>query len=129
MTGSAPLLVSLVELGGYPNFSALYERMGYQVAVEWSVRAALATLRKHSVALVVADFFYQRDFRDRVSNLESLLAALQRTPDTRVLVIYPPVDQEVLERVRARFRVDLALPLPVTAEAMESALRSLAGQA
>jgi hypothetical protein len=121
---AAPRLLSVVELGGYPNFNNVYSLLGYEVITEWSVRRALAILRKESIAVVVADFFHQRDFRDRISNLESLLAALQCMPATRVVVIYPRDDQAALDRVRSRFSIHAALALPVTAEMMESALRS-----
>jgi hypothetical protein len=124
VVAAPPRLLSVIELGGYPNFNGLYARLGYEVITEWSVRGALAALRKQSVAVVVADFFCQRDFRDRVSNLESLLAALQRLPQTRVVVIYPPDDQATLDRVRMRFSIHSALSLPVTAQMMEAALRS-----
>ena len=40
-----------------------------------SVRRAMATRRKEKPAVLIADLYFQPDFRDRVSNLESLLAS------------------------------------------------------
>ena len=35
------LLLSIVELGGYPNFTPLYQELGYEVAIETRMRKAL----------------------------------------------------------------------------------------
>jgi hypothetical protein len=107
------LLLSIVELGGYPNFTSLYEELGYEVAVENSMRKAIGFLKKKKPAVIVAEFNFQSDFRDRTSSLESLLAVVQRLPDTRVIVFY---DREYLpqfDRLRARLPVHAAIAFPV----------------
>jgi CheY-like chemotaxis protein len=109
---SIPLL-SVIELLGYPNLRPVYERLGFQVMTEFSVRKAIALLRKEKPAVIVADFYFQPDFRDRVSNLESLLATAQSHKDVKVLVLYESAHEHALERLRARFRIDAALTLPV----------------
>jgi len=109
----SPLLLSLIELLGYPNLRPLYERLGYRVLTEFSVRKAIALLRKENPAVIVADFYFQPDFRDRVSNLESLLAAAQSHKDVMVVVLYEAAHEHALERLRVRFRIDAALTLPV----------------
>ena len=68
-------LLSVIELLGHPNLLPLYERLGYRVQTEFSVRRAMATRRKEKPAVLIADLYFQPDFRDRVSNLESLLAS------------------------------------------------------
>jgi len=108
-----PLLLSLVELLGYPNLRPLYESLGYRVHTEFSARKAIAFLRREKPAVIVADFYFQPDFRDRVSNLESLLAAAQSLTDVKVLVLYEAAHQHALDRLRQRFRIDAALTLPV----------------
>jgi hypothetical protein len=74
---ATPILLSVIELLGYPNLRPLYERLGYRVLTEFSVRKAISLLRRERPAVIVADFYFQPDFRDRVSNLESLLATAQ----------------------------------------------------
>jgi CheY-like chemotaxis protein len=106
-------LLSVIELLGYPNLRPVYERLGFQVMTEFSVRKAIALLRKEKPAVIVADFYFQPDFRDRVSNLESLLATAQSHKDVKVLVLYESAHEHALERLRARFRIDAALTLPV----------------
>ena len=73
--------------------------------------------------IVVAEYNFQSDFRDRTSNLETLMARLQRHPEVRVICIYQPEHQPKLDLLRARFPVFAALPLPLSEGAMEAALR------
>ena len=115
-------LLSVIELLGHPNLLPLYERMGFQVQTEFSVRRAISALRKDKPAVLVADFYYQPDFRDRVSNLESLLASVQTSKAVNVLVLYEAAHQHALERLRQRFRIDAALTLPVDAAGLEALL-------
>ena len=121
-TPSAPLLLSVIELLGYPNLRVIYERLGYRVLTEFSVRKAISLMRKEKPAVIVADFYFQPDFRDRISNLESLLATAQPHKDVKVLVLYESAHEHVLDRVRTRFRIDAALTLPVREAELESVL-------
>lgn len=119
---SPPLLLSVIELLGYPNLRPLYERLGYRVLTEFSVRKAISLMRKEKPAVIVADFYFQPDFRDRVSNLESLLATAQSHKDVKVLVLYESTHEHALERLRVRFRIDAALTLPVRETELEGVL-------
>lgn len=98
---------------GTAGYKKLYQELGYAVTTEWSERKAISLLKKSPPVAIVADFYHQADFRDRLSNLESLLAAAQRYPDTRILVFYDPSHQDALAKVGARLRIDAALTLPV----------------
>lgn len=106
---------------GTAGYKKLYQELGYTVVTEWSERKAISLLRKTPPAVIVADFFHQADFRDRLSNLESLLATAQSAPATRILVFYEAAHQAVLEKVSARLRIDAALTLPV----QETRLRTI----
>lgn len=117
-----PTLLSVIELLGYPNLRPLFERVGYRVQTEFAVRKAISLMRKEKPAVIVADFYFQPDFRDRVSNLESLLATAQSHKDVKVLVLYESAHEHALERVRARFRIDAALTLPVSEDALVKVL-------
>ncbi|KAF0099218.1 MAG: hypothetical protein FD187_2836 [bacterium] len=119
----APLLLSVIELLGYPNLRPLYERLGYRVHTEFAVRKAIAFLRKEKPAVIVADFYFQPDFRDRVSNLESLLAAAQSLKGVKVLVLHESAHEHALERLRQRFRIDAALTLPAREEEIGALIR------
>ena len=118
----APVLLNVIELLGYPNQRLLYERLGYKVFTEFSVRKAISLMRKEKPAVIVADFYFQLDFRDRVSNLESLLATAQSLKDVKVVVLYDAQHEHALERLKQRFRIDWALILPVKESEIEAAL-------
>ncbi len=106
-------LLAIVELGGYPDFSALYRSAGYEVSVESSMRRALNLIKRDPPHLIVAEFNYQSGFRDRVSNLESLMATVQRRPGSRVIVFYEAERADPFARVQARFPIFAALPFPI----------------
>jgi AmiR/NasT family two-component response regulator len=117
-------LLAIVEIGAYPNFAPLYQKAGYEVVIERSMRKALAALKKLRPAMVVAEFNFQSDFRDRTSSLESLLAVVQTLPGTKVIVFYDAEQVHQFERVRARFPIHAALTYPIQPEQLESALSS-----
>ncbi len=115
-------LLSIVEFGGYPSFTPLYEKAGYAVTTATSMRKAIAALKNMQPDVVVAEFNYQSDFRDRTSSLESLLAVVQRHPQTRVIVFYEKEYEHQLDKLRACFPLHAALAYPITPEALTQAL-------
>jgi hypothetical protein len=123
VSDEAPLLMQVVELGGYPNFTALYQRLGYRVDTVNTGRKAISSLKKRRPAVVVTEFNYQFDFRDRTSNLESILAVLQPLHDLRVVVFYDKSEKEQLDQVAARFPGFTAIPYPIEEADLESVLR------
>ena len=118
MSGESPVLLSIVELGGYPNFAPLYERLGCRVVLERSMRKALAAVKKLKPRVVVAEFNFQSDFRDRTSSLESLMAVLQGLPDTRVIVFYEQEFASQFARLQSRFPLFRAMAYPISEEAL-----------
>lgn len=119
---SAPSLLVLNAFIGTAGYKSLYQALGFAVVTEWSERKLISLIRKSPPAVIVADFYHQSDFRDRLSNLESVLAAVQGSPATRILVFYENAHRAVLERVRARLRIDAALALPVQEDALRAIL-------
>ena len=120
-----PWLLAVQETPGY-NYRPLYEQAGFQVAIEYSVRRALARLKTLAPQVIVADFG-KRYFHDRVSNLESLLAARTRFPSARVLILYNPSHQSDLARLLVRCPADATLPLPAEDAALVRLLAGWAG--
>jgi len=111
---SGPLLISVVEIGGYPDFSALYRQAGYDVLVETRMRKAMSTIRKRAPRVVVAEFNFQSDFRDRTSSLESMMSVVERLPDTRVIVFYEKEYAHQFARLQAihQFHRTFTFPVP-----------------
>ena len=121
---SLPSLLVVNAFIGTAGYKKLYQELGYAVVTEWSERRAISLVRKNPPAVIVADFYHQTDFRDRLSNLESLLAAVQSAPNTRILVFYEPAHQAVLDKVGARLRIDAAFTLPVQEDRLRATLQT-----
>lgn len=121
---SPPSLLMVNAFIGTAGYKKLYQELGYAVVTEWSERRAISLMRKTPPAVIVADFYHQTDFRDRLSNLESLLATAQGIPNTRILVFYETAHQAVLDKVGQRLRIDIALPMPVDEANLRATLTS-----
>jgi DNA-binding NtrC family response regulator len=124
MSTPLPTLLSIVELGGYPNFAPLYERLGCRVVVENSMRKALAAVKQHAPKVVVAEFNFQSDFRDRTSSLESLMAVVQRLPSTRVIVFYEREYVDQLAKLQANFPLFRVMAYPIVEDQLAANVRA-----
>ncbi len=122
-SGAPKKLLAVIEFIEHAQYPAIYKALGYEVTTEWQVRKAVSLVRKMKPDVIVADFYFQSDFRDRLSNLESLLAATQLLTDSSVLVFYEPHNAHALDRVRERMRIDAAIPMPATEEAIKAVLQ------
>lgn len=122
MTSHPKTLLAVIEFISHGRLPELYKQIGFDVTPEWRVRKAVSLVRKLKPDVIVADFYFQSNFRDRLSNLESLLAAAQPLKETRILVFYEPQDEPALVRVRERMRIDAVLSTPVSDEAIKAVL-------
>ncbi len=82
------------------------------------MRKAMAVVRKEKPDVIVAEFNYQSDFRDRTSTLESLLATVERMQQSdakniKVIVFYEKEYQHQLQKLQAMFTNFDAIPYPV----------------
>ena len=118
-------LLSVIELGGYPNFSRLYEAAGFSVQTVNSVRNAIRAIKKTPPAVVVAEFNFQSDFRDRTSSLESLLSTVQRLDNCQVIVFYEQEFQQQLEKLTAQYELSATLPFPIDEDELARILQQL----
>ncbi len=128
MSGAKKLLF-INEYGIYPELiRALQQQTDYEVTVEHLMRKAISFIKKKRPAVVVAEFVHEPQFRDRVSNLESMLAQVEGSGGaTRTVVFYDPDRQVYLDKVREVFRIDAVLPKPVAPEALLRAVAEVGG--
>ncbi len=120
---SKKILLAIIEFGGYPNFSSLYKRLGYEVVIENSMRKALHYLKRHIPNVIVAEFNYQSAFRDRVSSLESLVAVVERRPEVKVIVFLDQEYRHQFERLKLQYSFFDAIPYPIDEERLVHSLR------
>ncbi len=111
-------LLSIVELGGYPDFSHIYKQYQLEVETTNSMRKAVKLLKKNTPDIIVAEFNYQSDFRDRTSNLETLLAVLQKKPEVKLIIFYEKEFAHQFERVTRRFDLPFTLSFPIDEQAL-----------
>ena len=117
-------LLAITELGGYPDFSDLYMASGYQVETVNSMRKALRTLKQNQYDVIVAEFNFQSDFRDRTSNLETLMAVIQQMKEVRVIIFYEKEYLHQFEKLRARFSFHAELSYPIDTEQLKKAVET-----
>jgi len=115
-------LLSIVEQGGYPLYDSIYQQAGYQVTMVQTMRKAVAAIKKQVPDVIVAEFNYQSDFRDRTSSLETLLASIQKYPETRVVVFYDRENTDKLNKLLSLARVHSTLTYPIDEQALSDSL-------
>ena len=118
-----PLLLSIIEVGGYPDFAPLYQQLGYEVCVESNMRKVLKFLKKRKPSIVVAEFNFQSDFRDRTSSLETLMAVIQRFPDIKTIVFFDKEYREQFDRLQSCFSFDQTMPFPIDQKELERVIQ------
>ncbi len=89
------------------------------------MRKAIKLLKKLQPAVIVTEFNFQSDFRDRTSSLETLMAVVQRLPGTRVIVFYEKEYSHQFERVTGRFPIHAALSFPIDESELDRVLQQL----
>jgi len=124
MSVSTSILLSVIELGGYPDFSPLYQRMGFSVTSVTTSRKAISAVKKNPPDVLVAEFNFQSDFRDRTSSLESLLASVERYANTKAIVFYEKESGHQLEKLLKQFTVFKVMAYPIDESELEAVLQS-----
>jgi len=120
-----PLLLSVIEIGGYPNFRPLYEKAGFEVHVETRMRKAMSTIKRLKPRVIVAEFNFQSDFRDRTSSLESMMSVVERLPDSRVVVFYEQEYSHQFKRLLAVHSFYRTFTFPVPEDELYACMREL----
>lgn len=123
-------LLFIIEQGGFPVYSPEYAEAGYEVTVAQSVRKGLAELKKFNPDIICAEMNCDPNFRDRVSNLEPVLATVQsQLPDARVIVFVESENLPKVDILRQRFDIYDALTYPLNMEDILNCLERASGAA
>jgi hypothetical protein len=123
---TSPLLFSILESPGHPNFSALYRQLGIEERRLPSQRKAVQALKQEVPDWVVAEFFYgfgNNYAGANLSNLDVFLASLQKfAPAARVILLVDKSQRPYVDKLAARFSLHATLEQPVAVEAMAAVL-------
>lgn len=119
-------LFSIVESPLHPNFSALYQRLGYEEVQLTSTRKAVSALKKQVPDLVVADFVYgySNNYSGiHISNLDVFLMSMQKfAPATPVIILAAANELEHAEKMRNICEIAAILPFNVSEPTLEAIL-------
>jgi len=125
MPTEKPVLLSIIEFGGYPSFTSLYESYGYQVLETDSIRKAVKLIRNQKPHVIVAEFNFQSDFRDRTSSLETLLSSTQGVSESKMIVFYEKEFEPQYQRFLKSFDVAASLSFPIEQAQLELVFRDI----
>ncbi len=118
-----PNLLFFIDEGGFDDFTPLFVELGFTVDFENSQRKAVKLAKKNQYQVLVAEFSHNPEFRDRVSNIESLLATLEsHSPEVKIIVLYDKINQPQLNQLMQRYRMDATLTFPVQPVQLQSLL-------
>ena len=116
-------LLFFVDEGGFDDYTPLFVSMGFVVDFEDSQRKAVQLAKKNQYQVLVAEFSYNPEFRDRVSNIESLLATLEsHSPEVKIIVLYDEINQIQLNQLKQRYRMDHVLTFPINEKTITTCL-------
>lgn len=127
---SQPVLYSIIESPGHPDFSALYRKLGIAEVRLPSMRKAINQLKKQPPEIVVAEFFYgygNNYAGINISNLDVFLHSLLKyASDARVVVLVEKAERQYVDKLAELFRLDAILTLPVNEAQMKAVLEGSA---
>jgi len=100
---SKPILLSIVESRGHPDFCDLYDRLGFDHQWVTSMRKALGFVKKTAPDYVVAEFFYgygNNYAGVNISNLDVFLYSLEKyAPQAKVIALVQKPERQHADRL------------------------------
>ncbi|WP_428086182.1 hypothetical protein [Candidatus Thioglobus sp.] len=116
-------LLFFVDEGGFEDFTSLFVEQGFSVDFENSQRKAAKLAKKNTYQVLVAEFSHNPEFRDRVSNIESLLATLEvKSPQAKIVILYDELNQPQLNQLKARYKMNTTLKFPINQDLLRQAI-------
>ena len=88
------------------------------------MRKVLKRLKKETPTIVIAEFNFQSDFRDRTSTLESLMSMIERVPETRTIIFFDKEYTHQLARLEERYSFDYTFAFPIDERKLQAAIHS-----
>lgn len=125
---SKPVLLSIVETRGHPDFCELYDRLGFEHVWVTSMRKALQQVRNMPPDYVVAEFFYgygNNYAGVNISNLDVFLYSLEKyAPNAKVIALVQKHERQHAERLNEIIPYHGFVQYPVRESDMSALLTS-----
>lgn len=122
-------LYTLLESATFLRYPELYASLDINETRFQSARQFNKAISRQAPDIVMAEFRYgfgNNYAGVNISNLDVSLYALQRhAPDAQIVVVADKTEMPHLPKLQALFDIAIALPLPLSKSALETALRSL----
>ena len=123
-----PVLLSIIESRAHPDFSRLYQRLGFEHHGVNSVRKALSFVKSTAPDYVVAEFFYgygNNYAGVNISNLDVFLYSLEKyAPKAKVIALVQKSERQHAERLNDIIGYHAIAQYPVRETDMEKLLTS-----
>lgn len=123
---SQKVVFSIIESPLHPNFTELYQQLGFENVQLNSMRKAISQLKKQKPDYVVAEFMYgygNNYAGVNVSNLDVFLHSLQKyAPEAKVIVMVEKHEVKYVSKLTSLFSLHAALQHPVSMQALHSVL-------
>jgi hypothetical protein len=121
-------LFSIIESSLHPNFTELYNALGFKEIKINSMRKAIAALKKQQPDFIVAEFFYgygNNYAGVNISNLDVLLYSLQKySADTKVIVLVDKDEYKYVDKLNNIIKLHDTLKFPVNKKQLQESLTS-----
>lgn len=125
MAAEHPVLLIIDELGSIGDISAQAQTIGFQTTFASTQRKALKLLKTRCPAVILAEFIFTPDFRDRICNLDTLSSQLPLSaPDARLIIQHEPEDIASVERFAANQALFARLSHPIAPQQLDAALHA-----
>lgn len=97
-------ILFVIELGGFPLRLDDLKAEGHEVEYVNNMRKAISLLKKFQPDILVAEFQYTSQFRDRDSNLDTILTqVVSHSTHTQVIALVEEEQKSHFERLQSRF--------------------------
>ena len=97
-------ILFVIELGGFPLRLDDLKAEGHEVKYVNNMRKAISLLKKFQPDILVAEFQYTSQFRDRDSNLDTILTqVVSHSNHTQVIALVEEEQKSHFERLQSRF--------------------------
>ncbi len=119
-------LLIISELGTLTHLQDRFIKPDWEVQAVNSQRKALKLYKYSKADIILAEFIFTPDFRDRISNLDTMCSQIQSlNPQTRLMVVYESEDEHALQRLNTMHPIHTAWKHPIQSDVIYAQIMTL----